>query len=108
MGIVLYHPASATAGPSQQLPGASASLPVRVSSKSEAFCRQLVRQYRVNLLDHAVFQDKGIRVAGRDAPVLDSDKSDVNFFRLGMAAMHGDAKLVRCCTLFLHGVLALC
>ena len=52
-------------------------------------------------------QDKGIRVATAEETPLDPEKSDVNFFRLGMAALNGDAKLVcvegmrhwgRCCS----------
>ena len=111
MGIVMYHPSAATNGLCKQTSGSGSagsdlpsgeqdSLPstgggVRVSWKAEAFCRHLVKQYRVNLLDHAVFQDKGIRVAGSKDMAVDSDKLDVNFFRLGMAAMNGDVKQVR-------------
>ncbi len=96
MGIVLYHPSSATSGLCQSTvtPGTAASSGITVSQKSEQLCRLLVQRYRVNLLDHAVNQHKGIRVVAKEITPLDPEKSDVNFFRLGMAALNGDSKLV--------------
>ncbi len=93
MGIVITHPMSANISMTQ---ASHTPLATPVSKLSDAFCRLLVQQYRFNLLDYAVFQDRGMRVAPRDAAAFDPEKSDVNFFRLGMAAMNGDAKLVRC------------
>jgi hypothetical protein len=91
MGIVITHPVSCNISMTQ---ASHTPLATPVSALSDAFCRLLVQQYRFNLLDYAVFQDRGMRVAPRDAAAFDPEKSDVNFFRLGMAAMNGDAKLV--------------
>ena len=79
-------------------------VPTNISWKAEALCRQLVQQYRVNLLEQSLFQDRGFRlpvrrVAGslRTDSDLDADSEmlDVNFFRLVMATMNGDVRQVR-------------
>ena len=60
MGMVLYHPSSATSGLIQH--GAlGRPQGIRVSQKSEQLCRLLVQRYRVNLLDHAVHQVRSQR-----------------------------------------------
>jgi hypothetical protein len=92
MGIVIVDAPSADITLTQ---ASYAGLPTPLSRLSEAFCWQLVQHYRFNILDYAVFQDRGLRMVPRDAVAFDPDKSDVNLFRLGMAAMCGDARLVR-------------
>jgi hypothetical protein len=91
MGIVIFDDTTSDITMAQSSP---AGVPTPLSPLGEAFCWQLVQHFRFNLLDYAVFQDRGMRVVPRDAVAFDPEKSDVNLFRLGMAAMVGDAKLV--------------
>jgi glutaminase len=76
MGLVVYQPSVSNA---------------RVSPIAEAFCRALVKAYRVNLFDQLVFQDKDIVVMEREAVVEESHEAlTVKWFDLCMAASVGD------------------
>lgn len=76
MGLVIYQPNLNTH---------------RVSPIAEAFCRQLVKTYRVNLFDQLVFQDKDIVVHEAERKVEESHESlTVKWFDLCMACGVGD------------------
>ena len=81
MGMVIYQPTLSASG---------------VSPIAEAFCKQLVKAYRVNIFDQLVFQDKDIMVAEPDAHVEESYESlTVKWFDLCVAAGLGDVAKVR-------------
>jgi hypothetical protein len=68
----------------------------RVSPIAEAFCRLLIKQYRVNLFDQLVFQNADIVVHDKEKEVeMSYEVLTVKWFDLCMACSSGD--LVKVC-----------
>ena len=74
MGLVLYQP--------------SVSPDTGVSLQSEAFCRSLVSQYRINFFDQLVYHDQDVKIEQSQDEV--SDEGLTLFFKLCSAAGAGN------------------